>query len=81
SLDRDPRRAFVLIEPESRYLPSNTVGNDPFVQGGQAGILADGYADFQVFDRGTLTSQWYIVKILAPYTRILRGNYGGISSL
>ncbi|GFV10256.1 transposable element Tc1 transposase [Trichonephila clavipes] len=34
SLDRDTRRAFILIEPGSQYLPSNTVGNDHFVQGG-----------------------------------------------
>ncbi|GFX13572.1 hypothetical protein TNCV_3136451 [Trichonephila clavipes] len=49
-------------EPWSRYQLSDIVEKDHYGRGDimiWAGIIVDGYTDLHVFDRGTLTSQWY----------------------
>ncbi|GFX86972.1 DDE_3 domain-containing protein [Trichonephila clavipes] len=39
------------------------------------GIMADGHTNLYVFDRGTLTGQWYRDDILVPYVKLFYGAY------
>ncbi|GFU38366.1 hypothetical protein TNCV_2433471 [Trichonephila clavipes] len=60
-LDSDWRRALIWREHGSQFRSSNTVEKNHYGRGGLmvlADIIADGYTDLHVFDRGTLGRYW-----------------------